>query len=327
MKKLLCLITSAIILSAVFVSPTRVLGATATSKAGRVSVASGNLNVRKSATTDSAVVKTLKNGRYITLISKTGSFWRVEYGKEKYGYCHENYIKEVSSSPMKVTVSSGTLNVRKGAGTSFEKKASLKNGTIVLVLSTKENFKRVLYNGSSTGYVSAKYLSLATSGGSSSSASYSAVNLSVPDYKQTDSRWANVKIGNSGKTIAKIGCATTAIAMIESYRNGKTIYPDAMSKKLSYSSSGDLYWPSDYNVVTNSSGYLKSIYNILKQGKPVLFGAKTSGGSQHWVVIKGFKEGALSTSNFLINDPGSKSRKTLSALLDDYPRFYKYFYY
>ena len=115
--------------------------------------------------------------------------------------------------------------------------------------------------------------------------------------------------------------------MMESYRTGKTIYPDAMSKKLSYSSSGNVYWPSDYIVTTSSSGYLAKIYDILKSGKPVLFGAKNSQGGQHWVVIKGFRGGNLTASNFIINDPATVSRTTLQQFLNSYPNFYKYFRY
>ena len=128
--------------------------------------------------------------------------------------------------------------------------------------------------------------------------------MNVPNYKQTDSRWANTLIGSSGKTISQIGCATTAVAMMESYRQGRTIYPDEMSRKLTYSSSGDLYWPSDYHVVTSSTNYLQGIYNQLSKGKPVLFGAKKSNGSQHWVVITGFTGGGSSSaSSFTVNDP------------------------
>ena len=152
--------------------------------------------------------------------------------------------------------------------------------------------------------------------------------MSVPSYKQTDSRWSNVKIGTSGKTIGQIGCVTTAIAMIESYRTGTTIYPDAMSKKLSYSSSGNVYWPSNYIAVTSSSSYLSKIYQKLKEGKPVLFGAKKSSGTQHWVVITGYSGGeTLTPASFTINDPGSRQRTNLQHLLNEYPTFYKYFYY
>lgn len=157
---------------------------------------------------------------------------------------------------------------------------------------------------------------------------YVNINLNVPNYKQYDTKWKNTIIGKSGKTIGKIGCATTGIAMIESFRQNKSIYPDAMSKKLSYSSSGDLYWPSDYKVVTDSSDYLNKVYGILKSGKPVLFGAKKSSGGQHWVVIVGYKKSdKLSASSFIINDPGSGTRTNLQQFLSDYPVFYKFFTY
>lgn len=325
MKKVSALIFSVIFMVAVFIIPLDTYAANADSIAGKISISSGKLNIRKSASTDSKVVKTLKKGKYITLISKSGSWWYVEYAKGKYGYCYSSYIKTVESNAAKVNIQSGSLNVRSGAGTSYSKKATLSKNDVVIVISTKGNWKRILYNGRKTGYVNANYLTTLSSSGSSN---YNAVSLNVPDYKQTDSRWANVKIGSSGKTISQIGCATTAIAMIESYRQGKMIYPDAMSKKLSYSSSGNLYWPSDYTVVTSSSAYLSKIYSKLKANKPVLFGAKNSSGRQHWVVITGFKgSSTLSTSNFTINDPGSKSRKTLNQFLQSYPSFYKYFYY
>ncbi len=323
MKKLLSLILSLCIIFAFTVNSA--FAADFSSKAGQVSASGSNLNVRSSASTSSQVLTRLKDNSYVTLISKSGSWWKVEYAKGKYGYSHSDYIKTLSASPHSVKISSGYLNVRSGAGTSYAVKDTLAKGETVLVLSSSSSWSRILYSGTKTGYVSSGYLSPVSS---SPSNTYPAVKLSVPSYKQTDSRWANVKIGSSGKTIAQIGCATTAIAMIESYRSGKTIYPDAMSKKLSYSSSGSVYWPSDYTAVTSSSGYLAKIYNQLKAGKPVLFGAKNSYGTQHWVVITGYNGSAgLTAAGFSINDPGSKTRTTLQDLLNSYPTFYKYFYY
>lgn len=308
-------------IAGVLAMPLRAEAATTSSKAGAVTTSSGPLNVRASASSGSSVVATLKKGSYVTLIGKSGSWWQVEYGKGQYGYCHADYITIVEGTPVIVKVSD-SLNVRSGAGTSYSRVASLYNGETVLRLSTSGGWSRVLYHGTKTGYVSAQYLS-----GSTNTGGYSAVSLSVPSFKQTDSRWANVTIGSSGKTMAKIGCATTAIAMMESYRTGTTIYPDAMSKKLSYTASGSVYWPSNYTTVTSSSGYLNAIHNKLKEGKPVLFGAKNASGSQHWVVITGFTGGSLAAGNFTILDPGSNSRTTLQQFLNAYPNFYKYFYY
>ncbi|MBQ8797538.1 MAG: SH3 domain-containing protein [Oscillospiraceae bacterium] len=320
MKKSISLLL--IVITLLSLAPMTAKAATMDSKAGAVTTVSGSLNVRSSASTASRIVSTLRKGSYITLISKSGSWWKVEYGKNLYGYCHADYITVVEGTPATVATQSGSLNVRSGAGTNYAVQAQLAKGETVLRLTEKNGWTRVLYHGTKTGYVSSKYLS-----GSVSSSGYGAVSLRVPSYKQNDSRWANVKLGASGKTISQIGCATTAIAMMESYRTGTTIYPDAMSKKLSYTSSGSVYWPSHFVTVTSSSGYLNGIYQQLKQGKPVLLGMKNSYGGQHWVVITGFTGGSLSAANFTINDPGSNSRTTLQQFLNAYPTFYKYFYY
>lgn len=325
-KKAVILLMTVVISTGVFSTYQQAKAADANSKAGVVSITSGKLNVRSGKATTAAIVATLNKGSYITLISRSGDWWYVEYGDGMFGYCHKDYISGVAATAKNVNIQWGNLNVRSGAGTSYGIKDKLSKDEGVLVLTSQSGWSRILYNGTETGYVSDSYLSSYTDEQHQAS-TYSKVSLNVPSYKQTDSRWASIKVGNSGKTIAQIGCTTTAIAMIESYKTATVIYPNAMVKKLSYTSSGDLYWPSNYNVVTNSSGYLSGIYNKLKQGKPVLFGAKNSYGSQHWVVVTGFKGGSLSASNFTINDPGSNTRVTLQQFLNSYSRFYKYFYY
>ncbi len=320
MKKSISLLL--VIMTLLCLSPVKAHAAAMDSKAGAVTTNSGSLNIRSAASTASSVVSTLRKGSHITLISKSGSWWKVEYEKGRYGYCHADYITIIQGSPVKVATQSGNLNVRSGAGTSYSVQARLAKGEAVLLLSSNGGWSRILYHGTKTGYVSTQYLSAGTS-----SSEHGAISLRVPSFKQNDSRWANVKIGASGKTMAQIGCATTAIAMMESYRTGTTIYPNTMAQKLRYTSTGSVYWPSNFVTVTNSSGYLSAIYQQLKQGKPVLLGAKNANGGQHWVVITGFTGGSLSAANFTINDPGSNSRTTLQQFLNVYPTFYKYFYY
>jgi len=321
-KKIISFILSLILIFCLFSSFSSVLAADSLSKAGAVTTASSVLNVRQRASSDSAIVYTLRKGSYITLLSKSGSWWKVEYAKEQYGYCHTNYITVVEGTPKTVNTSYGNLNIRSGAGTYYARIGILSKGENVIALYAVDDWTRILYNGTKTGYVSTAYLKSASSSGG-----YSVISLNVPSFKQTDPRWRDTYIGSSGKTIAQIGCATTAIAMMESYRTGSTVYPDTMAKRLNYTSSGSVYWPSNYTAVINSSGYLKNIYQKLSQGKPVLFGAKNSRGGQHWVVITGFSGGNLSAENFTINDPGSNSRTNLQSFLNLYPTFYKYFYY
>lgn len=298
--------------------PVKAAAADTNSKAGAVTTASGTLNVRTAPSSGAGKAAVLKKGSYITLLSRTGDWWHVEYEKGKTGYCHADYITVVEGTPVSVMTQSGALNVRSGPGTSYGKVAGLGKGETVILLSTSGSWSRVLYHGTKTGYVSAQYLS----------AGYSPVSLWLPNLKQADSRWAQTQIGTSGKTIAQIGCATTAIAMVESHRTGRTIYPDEMAAQLRYTPSGSVYWPDHYTTVTDGTNYLSRIYQLLKQGKPVLFGAVNSYGSQHWVVITGFSGGTqLNASAFTIRDPGTWSRTNLQQFLSAYPTFYKLFYY
>lgn len=296
--------------------------ADANSRAGTVKITSGSLNVRSSPSTSAGVVASLYKNETVTLLSKEGNWWRVEYANGKSGYSSASYISEVSGSrAYRVKTSSGNLNVRTGPGTGYGVKASLPSGRTVVVLSQSGGWAKIVYNGKSTGYVSAAYLTTDTAAGLAS------VRLSVPSYKQTDSRWANILLGSSGETMAQSGCTTTALAMTESFRTGTTLTPADMAKKLTYAPAGWLYWPSNYVTSVNSANYLQTIYDLLRAGKPVILGMKRASGSQHWVVVTGFAGGSLSASNFYINDPGSSTRTTLSAFQAAYPNFYKIAYY
>lgn len=300
---------------AIYLFPVSANAASSATGAGIVSTSSTGLNVRTSPSSSSAVVGSLKKNSYVTLIKKSGDWWQVEYSDGKKGYCHSNYIMQVDSTAGYVKLTSGYLNVRSGAGTSYSVKDKLYNGEAVYVLTDYGNWVRILFDGNETGYVSKAYISSASQG-------YSISNkkLNVPYYSQTDARWKNVKLGSSGQTLGQIGCTTTCIAMTESYRRGTTIRPDTMSYSLSYSSSGSLYWPSNYTTTTSVS--FNAIKNILNQGKPVILGLRTSAYSTHWVVVTGY-----SGNTYYVNDPGSSSRTTLASVFEKYPYFYKMAYY
>ncbi|MBR5438520.1 MAG: SH3 domain-containing protein [Clostridia bacterium] len=291
------------------------------SSAGLVATASTSLNLRSSASTASSVVASAGKGTYLTLLKKEGSWYKVEYTAGKTAWAHAGYINAVSSEAMVVSTSSGNLNVRSSASATAQIITSLPKGTCVVRLSQKNGFSRILYGGNRTGYVSSAYLSSALS-----TATYKKISLSVPSYKQTDSRWADIKIGTQGDTVKTSGCTTTALAMTESFHSGKTVTPADMVKRLNYSSSGMLYWPTDYSTeLISSSDYLKKIYDLLAKGKPVILGMKKSNGSQHWVVVTGHSKStaSLSAADFTINDPGSNSRTLLSEFIAAYPNTYK----
>lgn len=290
------------------------------SRAGTVTTSSTSLNIRSSPNTASAVLSSLPKGSYITLSEKSAGWWKVEYKNGQFGYCSANYITEISSQEATVAITSGYLNVRAGAGTSYSAIAKLQKNDAVLILSTVGDWYRILFDGTKTGYVAAGYLKKQNNAATASDA----VRLNVPNFKQTDSRWSSVTLGTSGKTLGSIGCTTTCIAMTESYRTGNNIYPDAMSKKLTYSASGSLYWPSNY--VTDTSVSLAKIKAQLQKKKPVIVGLKTNAGSMHWVVVTGFDSNNYGDI-YYVNDPGSSSRTLLSDVIQKYPQFYKMAYY
>lgn len=307
-------------------TPLRAHAAEWNSYVGAVTTGGGNLYVRSKPATGGTILASLKKGSYVTLMEKSGSWWKVEYADNKYGYCYAQYITPVDGTPVQVNTGGNVLNVRTGPGTSYSRITTIPHGDIVMLRSSANGWSRILYHGTKLGYVSSQYLSGQSSSNPGTSGS-SAISLQVPSYKQTDSRWASYPLGTRGGTIGSIGCAVTGIAMLESYRTGSTIYPDAMAQRLSFTSGGGVYWPSHYTAVTSKTGYLSHIQSLLQQGKPVLLGATTGSGRQHWVVITGFTGGSLSPENFTINDPGSNSRTNLQQFFNSFPNFYKYFHY
>ena len=317
MKRIRAAAASLVVAFSLLLTPAKVRAADHSSSSGVVATSTGGLNVRKNASKDAAVVTQLSKGSYVTLISKSGVWWKVEYSKNQYGFCHGDYIRQISGNAVSVNTSSGSLNVRTGPGTSYAKQGSLPKGEIVIELSASNGWSRILYHGTKTGYVSSQYLSSGNP----------AVSLWVPNLKQMDDRWADVMVSTSGKTMAQIGCATTAIAMLESHRQGRTIFPDEMAQNLRYTPSGSVYWPEHYTTVKDIGSYLTRIVSLLRQGKPVLFGAKNAYGKQHWVVITGFTGGNITAANLTIQDPGTYNRTNLQQFLEQYPTIYKFFYY
>ena len=136
---------------------------TASSQAGIVNTGANALNIRATASTSSTVLKTVAKGSCITLISKSGNWWKVEYAAGSYGYVYASYIKLVpGASTAVIKLNNGSLNVRSGPGTSYAIKSSLVSGKMVITLSSSNGWSKILYNGIQTGYVNSQYLGSGT---------------------------------------------------------------------------------------------------------------------------------------------------------------------
>jgi hypothetical protein len=154
------------------------------------------------------------------------------------------------------------------------------------------------------------------------------VFLDIPDYKQYDSRWGALPLGDSYETIASAGCATSCLAMSYSYLEGAVTTPDGMATRLYYDEHGRLGFPKVYEKDWDSD-YLEHALTQLRRGVPVLIGGFTEDDHPHWVLITGYiGDGIeLKASDFLINDPASEERPTLAEYLRDYPVHDKIVYY
>lgn len=173
-----------------------------------------------------------------------------------------------------------------------------------------------------TGYASEKYISF-------DPPEKPQVELDVVSYLQTDERWAEVLLGSTKKTMYDIGCATTALAMSESFLKNEEIYPDQLAEQAIYTSDGEIGWPKDYYWNYNKDMYLDFVYNKLHEGIPVLIGCTRYNGRPHWVLITGYVGDGenLKAKDFLINDPLPYGRTNLRQYLDEYPVFNKLIYY
>lgn len=157
------------------------------------------------------------------------------------------------------------------------------------------------------------------------------VYLDVPLLRQYNAAWKNKYIAQSCATIGSYGCTLTSVTMLYSYQTRTSYTPDVVDDMLRFTSGGAVYWDS----VTKLTGYqryysfdLYTIYNQLKQGKPVIIGGKAYNGNTHWVIITGYNGDGVNlyASNFLINDPGNSNRTNLQHFFNSFPRSHSILY-
>ncbi|WHY73810.1 SH3 domain-containing protein [Fictibacillus enclensis] len=196
---------------------------------------SGALNLRKAATTNSAVIKTLKNGVTVTVYSESKGWAKVKASGST-GYVSTKYLtatKPGSSSKPKPAPTpapepktttkyvkvSGALNLRKGATTKSSVIKTLNDGEKVTVYSESNGWAKVKVSGS-TGYVITKYLT-ATKPGSSSKPKPAPTPAPEP---KTTTKYVKV----SGALNLRKG-ATTKSSVIKTLNDGEkvTVYSES----------------------------------------------------------------------------------------------------
>ena len=151
-----------------------------TGNKGKVNISNGNLNIRKSATTNSSIVGKIPAKSTITILStSTNGWYKVSYNGVE-GYCSSKYItltntnsttssstsgsNSNSSTTNKnigkiATVKTNALNVRSGAGTSYSVINKVYSGNVVKIVGYNSNgWYNVELSSGAKGWCSAKYL-------------------------------------------------------------------------------------------------------------------------------------------------------------------------
>ncbi|MBQ6570133.1 MAG: SH3 domain-containing protein [Clostridia bacterium] len=141
-------------------------------------VNTSTLNMRSGAGTNYAVVSKLTQGTVVTFLGTSGSWYKIKTSDGKTGYVSSQYVTVKSAAPGTTTtttpkttttttaaaktgvVNTSTLNMRRGAGTSYSVVTKISKGTVVTILGTSGSWYKVKLSDGKTGYVSQTYITV-----------------------------------------------------------------------------------------------------------------------------------------------------------------------
>ncbi|NFP91887.1 SH3 domain-containing protein [Clostridium sporogenes] len=214
----------------------------------KLSSSSSLLNVRSSANLSSSIIGSLKNGSSVSILGKTGSWYKIKYGS-KVAYVSSNYISSSNNSnsssdnnsststgrgTVKLSSTSSSLNLRENPSLSSKILGGLSHGSSVDILGKTGSWYKIKY-GSKIGYVSSQFITTSNSSNSSGSS-------------VTNQRFGTVYLSNKYSTLNVRKNAGTNSSVISSLAYG--------SKVEILSSSGEWY---KINF-KNTTGYVYSRY-------------------------------------------------------------------
>ncbi len=123
-----------------------------------LAVTAGALNVRSGPSTSHEKIGVAGKGQRYVAVAKDGAWYKIWFGGGT-GWCHAAYLTPVSGAHV-ATVTAGSLNVRKGPGTSHAILGSVKEGQKYVVVLSTGGWRLIDFDGRS-GWVYGDYVSLA----------------------------------------------------------------------------------------------------------------------------------------------------------------------
>ena len=244
-------------------------------------VTASALNVRSGPSTSYTVTTKLYKGNKVTILETSNGWMKIKTSGGTIGWVSSSYIQVSntstsqpstdSSTSYKATVNATSLNVRKGAGTSYSVITKLSKGTVVDVLESASNgWKKIKTSGGTIGWVSGSYLTTGvvnqpSTDNSTSQTSYKAT-------VNTDSLNMRKGAGTSYSIITKLSRGTV-VDVLESASNGW--------KKVK-TSGGTIGWVSGSYLTTgvvnqpSSTNKAQAVVDLATKqlGKPYVWGAE-----------------------------------------------------
>ena len=119
------------------------------------------LRLRSTPSTNGKVLDSAEKGEVITIISKSGSWFKVNYNLQV-GYMHGDYLKVATKENAELgygKINGSSVNLRSGAGTGYSKVAVGSKHDKVYILGLNEGWFKVIY-GDKICYIRSDYVDL-----------------------------------------------------------------------------------------------------------------------------------------------------------------------
>ena len=166
-----------------------------TASAASVGVGTVNadaLRLREEASTEATILATAAKGDTVVVLEEAGDGWyKVDYQSVE-GYMSGEYLDVATKADVTigyglVQADGSTLNVRSGAGTDYDKVATLSDGAVVTIVGVDNGWYKITTSGGTTGYVSSDYMvtckdSAGSRGDGTAVAASSSLGQQVVDY-------------------------------------------------------------------------------------------------------------------------------------------------
>ena len=120
-----------------------------------------SLRLRSQPNTGSQIVDTAYKNECVTLISKTGEWYKVNYNLQ-IGYMHEDYVNASTRENAELgygKVNGSSVNLRTGPGTSYSRAAVAAKGDKCYIIGINNGWYKVIYK-TSVCYIRSDYLDL-----------------------------------------------------------------------------------------------------------------------------------------------------------------------